>query len=98
MQPGHEDGAAEDGESRAPSPPPRRRIFKIAGVRAALCYDKASARHSREHNDANVLTLGGRLIAFDLAAEVVALWLFTPFAGGRHAARVEKIKALDSRG
>ncbi len=69
---------------------------KVPGVRAALCYDKASARNSREHNNANVLTLGGRLIPFELAAEVVALWLHTPFAGGRHAKRVAKIDALDA--
>ena len=68
---------------------------KVTGVRAALCYDKASARNSREHNNANVLTLGGRLIPFDLAAEIAVLWLQTPFAGGRHARRVEKINALD---
>ncbi len=67
---------------------------KVRGVRAALCYDKASARNSREHNNANVLTLGGRLIPLDLAAEIAALWLHTPFAGGRHAKRVEKIDAL----
>ncbi len=69
---------------------------KVAGVRAALCYDKASARNSREHNNANVLTLGGRLIPFDLAKEIVAVWLNTSFAGGRHARRVEKINALDA--
>lgn len=70
---------------------------KVPGVRAALCYDKASARNSREHNNANVLTLGGRLISFDLAAEVVAVWLNTAFAGGRHQKRVDKINALDRR-
>jgi len=69
---------------------------KVPGVRAALCYDKASARNSREHNNANVLTLGGRLIPFELAAEIAALWLATPFAGGRHARRVDKINALDA--
>jgi ribose 5-phosphate isomerase B len=69
---------------------------KVPGVRAALCYDKASARNSREHNNANVLTLGGRLISFELAAEIAALWLATPFAGGRHARRVDKINALDA--
>lgn len=68
---------------------------KIPGVRAALCYDKATARNSREHNNANVLTLGGRLIPFELAAEIAALWLNTSFAGGRHQKRVEKIDALD---
>jgi ribose 5-phosphate isomerase B len=68
---------------------------KIPGVRAALCYDKATARNSREHNNANVLTLGGRLIPFELAAEIAAVWLNTSFAGGRHQKRVEKIDALD---
>lgn len=70
---------------------------KVPGVRAALCYDKASARNSREHNHANVLTLGARLIPPELAAEIVVLWLATPFAGGRHAARVDKINALDRK-
>lgn len=68
---------------------------KFPGVRAALCYDKASARNSREHNDANVLTLGGRLLTHTQAEEVLRTWLETPFGGGRHAARVEKIKAIE---
>ena len=70
---------------------------KAPGVRAALCYDKASARNSREHNNANVLTLGGRLLTESQAREVLYTWLTTPFAGGRHAARVEKIAALERR-
>jgi ribose 5-phosphate isomerase B len=68
---------------------------KVAGVRAALCYDKASARNSREHNDANVLTLGGRLLTQTQAEDVLRTWLGTPFGGGRHAARVEKIKEIE---
>lgn len=68
---------------------------KIPGIRAALCYDKASARNSREHNDSNVLTLGGRLLTQSQAEEVVRVWLTTPFAGGRHAARVEKIREVE---
>jgi ribose 5-phosphate isomerase B len=68
---------------------------KIPGVRAALCYDKASARNSREHNDANVLTLGGRLLTQTQAEDVLRTWLGTPFGGGRHAARVEKIKEIE---
>lgn len=68
---------------------------KFPGVRAALCYDKASARNSREHNDANVLTLGGRLLTQTQAEDVLRTWLSTPFGGGRHAARVEKIKEID---
>jgi ribose 5-phosphate isomerase B len=70
---------------------------KVPGVRAALCYDKASARNSREHNDANVLTLGGRLLTWTQAEEVVRTWLTTPFAGGRHAARVQKIINIEKR-
>jgi ribose 5-phosphate isomerase B len=68
---------------------------KVAGVRAALCYDRASARNSREHNDANVLTLGGRLLTQTQAEDVLRTWLATPFGGGRHAARVDKIKEIE---
>ena len=68
---------------------------KFPGVRAALCYDRATARNSREHNDANVLTLGGRLLSITQAEEVLRTWLSTPFGGGRHAARVDKIKDID---
>lgn len=70
---------------------------KVPGVRAALCYDKASARNSREHNNANVLTLGGRLLTNTQAEEVLRVWLGTPFAGGRHAARVDKITEIEKR-
>lgn len=70
---------------------------KMAGIRAALCYDVASARNSREHNDANVLTLGGRLLTDSQAETVLRTWLATPFAGGRHKARVDKIMALEQR-
>jgi ribose 5-phosphate isomerase B len=70
---------------------------KVPGVRAALCYDRATARNSREHNDANVLTLGAKLIAPEAAREIVALWLATPFAGGRHQRRVDKIRAIEAR-
>jgi ribose 5-phosphate isomerase B len=68
---------------------------KIRGVRAALCYDTASARNSREHNDANVLTLGGRLLTESQAETVLRVWLGTPFGGGRHQARIDKIMALE---
>jgi ribose 5-phosphate isomerase B len=68
---------------------------KVPGVRAALCYDKASARNSREHNDSNVLTLGGRLLTLSVAADVLRVWLATPFGGGRHAARVAKIAEVE---
>ena len=68
---------------------------KVPGVRAALCYDRATARNSREHNDANVLTLGARLIPPEVAREIAAVWLETKFAGGRHQKRVDKIAALE---
>jgi ribose 5-phosphate isomerase B len=68
---------------------------KFPGVRAALCYDKASARNSREHNDSNVLTLGGRLLTSTQAEDVLRVWLSTPFGGGRHAARVQKIAEIE---
>ena len=68
---------------------------KIAGIRAAMCYDQATAVNSREHNNANVLTLGAGLIGPNLAQQIVKSWLATEFGGGRHAARVAKIDALD---
>ena len=68
---------------------------KVPGVRAALCYDKASARNSREHNDSNVLTLGARLLTQSQAEDVVRTWLGTSFAGGRHQARVQKILDIE---
>src|SRR6202790_3616781 len=68
---------------------------KVPGIRAALCYDKASARNSREHNDSNVLTLGGRLLTANQAEDILRTWLTTPFAGGRHAARTQKITEIE---
>jgi ribose 5-phosphate isomerase B len=70
---------------------------KMPGIRAALCYDKASARNSREHNDSNVLTLGGRLLTQGQAEDVLRTWLSTPFAGGRHSGRVDKISGIEQR-
>lgn len=70
---------------------------KVPGVRAALCYDQASAHNSREHNDANVLTLGAGMIGTQLAQQIVKTWLTTEFAGGRHAGRVNKIIAVEKR-
>ncbi len=70
---------------------------KIPGIRAALCYDKASARNSREHNDSNVLTLGSKLLTQSQAEEVLRVWLATPFAAGRHLARVRKITEIERR-
>ena len=69
---------------------------KIKGVRAALCYDLTTANNAREHNNANVLTLGGGLIGERLASEIVKTFLTTSFAGGRYAPRVAMIDALDS--
>jgi ribose 5-phosphate isomerase B len=63
-----------------------------AGVRAAVAYDEETARLSREHNDANVLALGGRSLEHGLAERILEVWLKTPFAGGRHALRVAKIE------
>jgi ribose 5-phosphate isomerase B len=68
---------------------------KVVGIRAALCNDLYTARLSREHNDANVLAMGGRIVGFGLADEIVALWLKTPFEGGRHQRRVEQIAAAE---
>lgn len=68
---------------------------KIAGVRAAPVVDLESARLSREHNDANVLALGARVTTADMALQIVAAFLDTPFAGGRHQRRLDKIVALE---
>ena len=70
---------------------------KVPGVRAALCLDLYTARLSREHNDANVLAMGGRIVAFGLADEILALWLNTAFAGGRHQRRIDQISAAEKR-
>ncbi len=68
---------------------------KVPGVRAAMCYDLSTARNSREHNHANVLTLGARLVGPGLALDIVTEWLATPWGPGRHAARVDKITAIE---
>ena len=68
---------------------------KIKGVRAALCHDSFSAKYSRAHNDANILTMGERVIGPGLAKDIVTIWMATDFEGGRHERRVEKIKALE---
>jgi ribose 5-phosphate isomerase B len=70
---------------------------KVPGVRAALCYDHATAVNSREHNNANVLTLGAGLIGPALARQIAETWLKTDFAGGRHERRVEKITEIERR-
>ena len=69
---------------------------KVSGVRAALCNDLFTARLSREHNDANVLSMGGRIVAFGLADEILELWLNTNFAGGRHQRRIDQITEADT--
>ena len=70
---------------------------KVPGVRAALCADLYTARMSREHNDANVLVLGGRLMDADMGTDILRAWLETDFGGGRHARRVEKIADIEGR-
>ncbi|WP_378951118.1 ribose 5-phosphate isomerase B [Pelosinus sp. sgz500959] len=69
---------------------------KIKGIRAALCHDVFSAQMSREHNDANILTMGERVIGPGLACMIVSTWLETEFAGGRHGRRVDKISQLEA--
>jgi len=68
---------------------------KVPGIRAALCHDVTTARLARQHNDANVLALGARIIGTEVAADIVRVFLDTAFEGGRHARRVEKLGALD---
>ena len=68
---------------------------KVRGIRAALCHGLYTARLSRLHNDANVLAMGGRVVAFGLADEILALWLATPFEGGRHQRRLDQIAAVE---
>ena len=68
---------------------------KVQGVRAALCHDLYLARLSREHNDANVLAMGARVIAPAYAREIVSVWLATPFEGGRHTPRIDLIAAIE---
>ena len=68
---------------------------KVPGVRAGMAYDYSSAVNSREHNDANVLTLGAGMIGVNLAKQIVKVWLATEFGGGRHTPRIEKITAVE---
>ena len=70
---------------------------RFPGVRAALCHDPFTARVSREHNNANILVLGGRLIGKGLAREVLKVWLETEYQGGRHQRRLDKITALEEK-
>ncbi|HXF39227.1 MAG TPA: ribose 5-phosphate isomerase B [Blastocatellia bacterium] len=68
---------------------------KVPGVRAAMCYDEASARNSREHNGANLLTLGGKMISNERMREIVRVWLATELTEDRHRRRVDKISAIE---
>jgi len=68
---------------------------KVDGVRAALCHDLYLARLSREHNDANVLAMGGRVVASAYAREIVRVWLNTAFEGGRHVPRLDQIAQIE---
>jgi ribose 5-phosphate isomerase B len=68
---------------------------KVHGARAALCNDLDTAKLSRLHNDANVLAMGGRIVASGLAREILRLWLDTEFEGGRHVARLEQVAAIE---
>lgn len=68
---------------------------KVKGIRAALVHDTFSAHACREHNDANILTMGERVIGSGLARDIVTIWLATDFEGGRHERRVEKIMAIE---
>jgi ribose 5-phosphate isomerase B len=71
---------------------------KVPGIRAALCNDLYAARMSRQHNDANILAMGGRVVGLGLAEEILTLWLSTTFEGGRHQRRIEQIAALEREG
>ena len=70
---------------------------KIKGIRCALCHDVFSAKKSREHNNANVLAMGGRVIGFGPAGEIVRAWMTTEFGGDRHERRINKIMALENK-
>ncbi len=70
---------------------------KVPGVRAALCNDLFTARYSRLHNDANVLAMGARVVGPGLAEEIVRTWMDTPFAGGRHSRRLDRLAEIERR-
>ncbi len=71
---------------------------RFRGVRATLCHDLYTARMSREHNDSNVLVLGGRLLGKGIAREIVGIWLEAEFLGGNHQRRLDQIARLDEKG
>jgi ribose 5-phosphate isomerase B len=70
---------------------------KVPGVRCTLCWESYTARVAREHNNANVLSLGARVIGVEVAKEIVRVWLATEYAGGRHQERLDKIRAVEER-
>ncbi|HLW60505.1 MAG TPA: ribose-5-phosphate isomerase [bacterium] len=70
---------------------------KVTGVRCTLCWESYTARVARQHNDANVLSLGARVIGSEVAREVVRVWLTSEFEGGRHQVRIDKIRAVEER-
>ena len=70
---------------------------KVPGIRAAMCYDISTASNSREHNDANLLTLGAGMIGENLAKQIIKTWLTTDFGGGRHQKRVDKIVSIENQ-
>jgi ribose 5-phosphate isomerase B len=70
---------------------------KVPGIRAGQCHDTFSARAAREHNDANILTMGERVVGPGLARDIVTTWLQAEFQGGRHAVRVDKIRAIENK-
>ena len=70
---------------------------KVKWIRAAVCHDEYTAKMSAEHNNANIIAMGGRVISIELAVKMVELWLDTPFGGGRHAERVAKITAIEDK-
>ena len=71
-------------------------VNRYPGIRGALCTDLFTAKLCREHNDANILIMGGRVLGKGLAAEIVNIWLNTPFSGGRHQKRLDKIDQIDT--
>jgi len=70
---------------------------KVPGIRCALCWESYTARAAREHNDANVLSIGARVIGPEVAHEVVRVWLESSFEGGRHQTRLDKVRAVEER-
>jgi len=70
-------------------------VNRFPGIRGTLCADLYTAKLSREHNDSNILIMGGRVVGYDLAKEIVKTWLNTPFEGGRHQKRLDKITEFD---